>query len=81
MTLRQHIKTWLYGSCPGFAGRFPYFGVTVHFPRNSVIRRDYVPRVACRSFDKSRSRRPRWMENGTGSGAPMWPWSRSILGT
>ena len=37
MTVRQAIKRWLYGSCPGIAGAFPYFGVRVHFPRRSII--------------------------------------------
>jgi FkbM family methyltransferase len=33
--LRKKIKRWLYGSCPGFAGSFPYFGTSVHFPPSS----------------------------------------------
>lgn len=36
MTFRKLFKYWLYGSCPGFAGAFPYFGTQVHFPRGSV---------------------------------------------
>ena len=36
MTSRQLAKYWLYNSVPGFRGRFPYFGTTVHFPRNAV---------------------------------------------
>jgi FkbM family methyltransferase len=36
MTLRKSIKRWLYGSCPGFAGAFPYFGCRVHFPPRSL---------------------------------------------
>jgi len=35
MTLRQTIKYWLYGRCPGFAGSFPYFGTRVYFPPGS----------------------------------------------
>ncbi len=34
--IRKTIKRWLYGSCPGFAGRFPYFGTNVYFPKGSV---------------------------------------------
>lgn len=34
--MRKFIKRWLYGSCPGFAGSFPYFGTRIYFPRNSV---------------------------------------------
>jgi len=33
--IRKKIKRLLYGSCPGFAGAFPYFGVKVHFPPRS----------------------------------------------
>ena len=36
MTLRKSIKHWLYGSCPGFAGAFPYFGTRVYFPKRSL---------------------------------------------
>ena len=36
MTLRKILKRWLYGSCPGFAGAFPYYGVKIHFPKGSV---------------------------------------------
>jgi len=35
MTLRKTIKHWLYGSCPGFAGSFKYFGTRVYFPKRS----------------------------------------------
>lgn len=35
MTLRQKIKFWLYGSCPGFAGSFRYFGTRVFFTKRS----------------------------------------------
>lgn len=34
---RKQIKKWLYGKCPGYAGRFPYFGTTIHFPKDSEI--------------------------------------------
>jgi FkbM family methyltransferase len=37
MKLRQRIKMWLYGSCPGFAGAFPYFGTKVYFPKQSFL--------------------------------------------
>ncbi len=37
MRLRPIIKRWLYGSVPGFAGSFPYFGTRVYFPRHSMI--------------------------------------------
>jgi len=30
---RSRIKEWLYGSCPGFAGSFPYCGTRIYFPR------------------------------------------------
>src|SRR5207302_6765911 len=30
------LKRWLYGSCPGFAGSFPYFGTNVYFPKGSL---------------------------------------------
>jgi len=42
MTLRKHIKRWLYENCPGFAGAFPYYGTKVFFPKGS-----YVFRMAC----------------------------------
>lgn len=36
MTLRKRIKSWLYGSCPGFRGSFLYFGSRIYFPTNSL---------------------------------------------
>ena len=36
MNLRRVIKRWLYGSCPGLAGAFPYFGTRVYFPKGSL---------------------------------------------
>lgn len=36
MRLRAHLKFLLYGSLPGFRGRFPYFGTQVYFPENSL---------------------------------------------
>lgn len=33
--LRKRLKKFLYGKCPGYRGRFPYFGARVHFPLNS----------------------------------------------
>lgn len=35
MSFRKSLKRWLYGSCPGFVGSFPYFGVEVFFPPRS----------------------------------------------
>ena len=35
--LKSRIKRWLYGSCPGFSGSFPYCGVRTYFPRNSLV--------------------------------------------
>lgn len=35
--MRKQIKKWLYGSCPGFAGSFPYYGTKVYFPQNSYL--------------------------------------------
>jgi len=37
MRLRGKIKKWLYGSCPGLAGAFPYHGTKVYFPKNSFL--------------------------------------------
>ena len=35
--LRRAFKRWLYGSCPGVAGAFLYFGTRVYFPVGSHI--------------------------------------------
>jgi FkbM family methyltransferase len=44
MSLRGLAKYWLYSSIPGFAGRFPYYGTTVHFPPRAPLFR-----VICRN--------------------------------
>jgi FkbM family methyltransferase len=37
-SLRLKARKWLYSSCPGFAGAFPYYdGTKVYFPKNSII--------------------------------------------
>ena len=36
MNFRKSLKHWLYGSCPGLAGAFPYFGTRVYFPKGSL---------------------------------------------
>jgi FkbM family methyltransferase len=35
--MRKIIKKWFYGSCPGFSGSFPYYGIKVYFPKKSVL--------------------------------------------
>src|ERR1041384_390749 len=37
MTFKNRVKRWLYSSCPGFAGRFPYLGAQVCFPKGATI--------------------------------------------
>jgi FkbM family methyltransferase len=37
MNFRKTAKRFLYGRCPGFAGAFRYFGIKVHFPKNSFL--------------------------------------------
>jgi FkbM family methyltransferase len=37
MNFKRSLKRWLYGSCPGFKGVFPYFGERIHFPPGSLI--------------------------------------------
>lgn len=34
---RKVLKRWLYGSCPGFSGRFPYYRTKIYFPNGSLI--------------------------------------------
>jgi len=36
MSLKRKFKRWLYGRCPGFKGRLPYFGERLCFPPNAV---------------------------------------------
>jgi FkbM family methyltransferase len=33
--IRNRLKYWLYGSCPGLSGSFTYFGTRVRFPRGA----------------------------------------------
>jgi FkbM family methyltransferase len=37
MTVRQRLKYWLFTAVPGFAGRYPYQGTLVHFPRKTIV--------------------------------------------
>lgn len=37
MRFRSRIKEWLYGSCPGFAGSFPYHGTRIYFPKRCEV--------------------------------------------
>jgi len=37
MNAKAKLKRWVYGSCPGLSGSFPYFGTRVHFPSGSHI--------------------------------------------
>jgi FkbM family methyltransferase len=37
LKLRQRLKKWVYGKCPGFAGAVPYYGARVYFPKGSLI--------------------------------------------
>ena len=34
---RKEIKRWLYESCPGVRGAFPYFGTSVYFPKGNCL--------------------------------------------
>lgn len=35
--VRRKLKYWLYNSMPGYAGRLPYHGTTVHFPPGAPV--------------------------------------------
>lgn len=35
--LRKACKKWIYNSCPGYAGVFPYFGTKIYFPKNDCL--------------------------------------------
>ncbi len=37
LRLRTLAKYWLYNAVPGFAGRYPYFGTRVHFPKDALL--------------------------------------------
>ena len=37
MSLQKTVKKLIYGHCPGFAGKLPYFGTRVFFPKNAFI--------------------------------------------
>ncbi|MDP2318343.1 MAG: FkbM family methyltransferase [Acidobacteriota bacterium] len=37
LSVKRQLKYWLYNSVPGFAGRFPYYGTQVYFPRGAGI--------------------------------------------
>ena len=37
MNLKRRFKRWLYGTCPGYKGRLPYFGERLCFPPNSMV--------------------------------------------
>jgi len=40
MTFKRRIKFFLYNYVPGLAGRFPYYGSTVHFPVGAPVFRE-----------------------------------------
>jgi len=44
MTLRRRVKYLLHNWCPGFAGRFSYYGTTVHFPPGAPLFREICER-------------------------------------
>ena len=64
--LRKHLKFWLFNRVPGFAGRIPYFGATVHFPPGAValgrsaIRASSSPRLSRGSCGSRGRTRPCW---------------------
>jgi FkbM family methyltransferase len=46
MTLKRRLKFFLYNYVPGLAGRFPYYGSTVHFPVGAPVFREICARGA-----------------------------------
>jgi FkbM family methyltransferase len=36
-SIRKALKKWVYNSCPGYAGVFPYFGTMIYFPKNDCL--------------------------------------------
>ena len=46
MTFKRRIKFFLYNFVPGLAGRFPYYGSTVHFPVGAPVFREICRRGA-----------------------------------
>lgn len=46
MTLKRRLKYFLYNFVPGLAGRFPYYGSSVHFPIGAPVFREICERGA-----------------------------------
>jgi FkbM family methyltransferase len=46
MTFKRRLKYLLYNFVPGLAGRFPYYGSTVHFPAGAPVFREICERGA-----------------------------------
>ena len=46
MTIKRRLKYFLYNFVPGLAGRFPYYGSTVHFPPGAPVFREICERGA-----------------------------------
>jgi len=46
MTFKRRLKFILYNFVPGFSGRFPYYGSTVHFPVGAPVFREICARGA-----------------------------------
>ena len=46
MTIKRRLKYFLYNFVPGLAGRFPYYGSTVHFPPGAPVFREICRRGA-----------------------------------
>jgi FkbM family methyltransferase len=46
MTFKRRVKYLLYNFAPGLAGRFPYYGSTVHFPPGALVFREICERGA-----------------------------------